>query len=51
MAAIPPQLAMAHFVAAPFHRGVRMELYGISWPWVEKLQREHDAGAVVTPQS
>ena len=32
VADIPPQRAMAHFVAAPFHRGVRMELYRISLP-------------------
>ncbi len=51
VAAIPPQLAMAHFVAAPFHRGVAMELYRIGWPWVEKLQREHDAGEGRAPQS
>ena len=32
VADIPPQRAMAHFVAAPFHRGMRMELYRISLP-------------------
>jgi hypothetical protein len=32
VADIAPGNAMAHFVAAPFHRGVRMELYRISAP-------------------
>jgi hypothetical protein len=36
VADIPPQKAMAHFVAAPFHRGVRMELYRLSQPKVEQ---------------
>jgi hypothetical protein len=40
--AIPPQNAMAHFVAAPFHRGVAMELYRISWPPVEEHLRQRD---------
>src|SRR5262249_8567217 len=51
VAAIPPQRAMAHFVAAPFHRGVAMELYAISAPWAEKLLRERDAGAAPEPPS
>ena len=52
VAAIPPQKAMAHFVAAPFHRGVAMELYRISWPPVEEeLMRrgEHDANGTRPP--
>jgi hypothetical protein len=51
VAAIPPQKAMAHFVAAPFHRGVAMELYRISWPPVEELPRqgEHDANVARPP--
>jgi hypothetical protein len=36
---------MAHFVAAPFHRGVQMELYRLSQPVVEEAlrnwRREH----------
>jgi hypothetical protein len=36
VADIPAQQAMAHFVAAPFHRGVRMELYRLSSPKVEE---------------
>ena len=32
VADIPPQSAMAHFVAAPFHHGVRMELYRLGLP-------------------
>jgi len=47
VADIPPQSAMAHFVAAPFHRGVRMELYRLSQPVVEEAlrnwRREHAA--------
>ncbi len=35
VADIPANRAMAHFVAAPFHRGVRMELYRISHPPLE----------------
>jgi hypothetical protein len=42
VAAIPPQQAMAHFVAAPFHRGVAMELYRISWPAVEERLRQRE---------
>jgi hypothetical protein len=49
VAEIPPQKAMAHFVAAPFHHGVAMELYRISWPYVEEKQRAHDAGAARPP--
>jgi hypothetical protein len=45
VADIPAQRAMAHFVAAPFHRGVRMELYRISWPQLEEsLHRTQGAG-------
>ena len=39
VADIPPQRAMDHFVAAPFHRGVRMELYRISFPLFEDAVR------------
>ena len=39
VADIPAQRAMAHFVAAPFHRGVRMELYRISFPAAEEALR------------
>jgi hypothetical protein len=39
VADIPPQRAMAHFVAAPFHRGVRMELYRLSAPKIEEALR------------
>jgi hypothetical protein len=39
VADIPPQSAMANFVAAPFHRGVRMELYRISFPVFEDALR------------
>jgi hypothetical protein len=49
VAAIPPQKAMAHFVAAPFHRGVAMELYRISWPSVEEKLREHDPSVARPP--
>jgi hypothetical protein len=40
IADIPPDRAMAHFVAAPFHRGVRMELYRLSMPALEELGRK-----------
>src|SRR5262245_2281152 len=47
VADIPPQAAMAHFVAAPFHRGVRMELYRLSQPTVEEAVRawHHEQGS------
>jgi hypothetical protein len=51
VAAIPPQRAMAHFVAAPFHRGVPMELYRISWPWAEERRGPPDRGAAPAPPS
>jgi len=36
---IPPERAMEYFVAAPFHRGVRLELVRISAPeWEEFLK-------------
>jgi hypothetical protein len=41
VADIAPEQAMAHFVAAPFHRGIRMELYRLSLPEVEAAIREH----------
>jgi hypothetical protein len=40
VADIPPEQAMAHFVAAPFHHGVRMGLYRLSIPWVEEALRK-----------
>jgi len=49
VATIPPQRAMAHFVAAPFHRGVAMELYRISWPYAEEKRREHDTSVARPP--
>jgi hypothetical protein len=33
---IPPERAIEYFVAAPFHRGVRLELDRISWPDFER---------------
>jgi hypothetical protein len=50
VAEIPPQKAMAHFVAAPFHRGVAMELYRISWPAMEEILRQRN-GDRAAPQS
>jgi hypothetical protein len=41
VADLPPDQAMAHFVAAPFHRGVRMELWRISMPEFEENMRKH----------
>jgi hypothetical protein len=41
VADIPADQSMAHFVAAPFHRGLRMELYRISQPGMEQYIREH----------
>ena len=49
VADIPPQRAMANFVAAPFHRGVRMLLYRISWPEVEKALRAQEAATSSRP--
>lgn len=40
VADIPPDQSMAHFVAAPFHRGMHMELYRISSPEIEKILNE-----------
>src|SRR5262249_2395018 len=40
VADIAPPDAMAHFVAAPFHRGVRMELYRLSMPAIEEALRK-----------
>jgi hypothetical protein len=40
VADIPPDRAMAHFVAAPFHRGVRMELYRLGMPTLEDAARK-----------
>jgi hypothetical protein len=39
VADITPPRAMAHFVAAPFHHGVRMELYRLSFPQLEDALR------------
>jgi hypothetical protein len=50
VADISPEKAMAHFVAAPFHRGVAMELYRISWPALEELMRQRD-GERAPPRS
>jgi hypothetical protein len=41
VADIPPDQAMAYFVAAPFHRGLRMELYRVSNPILEQIHKEH----------
>ncbi len=40
VADIPPDRAMLHFVAAPFHRGLRMELYRISSPTMEDAAKK-----------
>jgi len=41
---------MAHFVAAPFHHGMRMELYRISWPEIEEgLRRAREAKGTPPP--
>ena len=50
IADIPPQSAMAHFVAAPFHRGVRMELYRLRFPQVEEgVRKAHGAHPTPAP--
>ncbi len=49
VADIPPQQAMAHFVAAPFHRGVRMELYRLGFPKLEEGMRSFRAGQPAAP--
>jgi hypothetical protein len=41
VADIPAQQSMAHFVAAPFHRGMHMELYRLSLPNLEEGLRAH----------
>lgn len=41
VADLAPEQAMSHFVAAPFHRGVRMELWRVSLPDFEQKMREH----------
>jgi hypothetical protein len=49
VADIPPERAMANFVAAPFHHGVRMDLYRISWPVVEEgIRRKRESAAAAT---
>lgn len=40
VADLTPEQAMSHFVAAPFHRGVRMELWRVSMPNFEERMRE-----------
>ncbi|MGH7893866.1 MAG: hypothetical protein ACREQL_04310 [Candidatus Binatia bacterium] len=37
---IPPALNMDYFVAAPFHRGLPLELYRVSYPIAEKIMRD-----------
>ncbi len=49
VADIPATRSMAHFVAAPFHRGMRMELYRISWPVLEEALRARRAGETQAP--
>src|SRR5262249_2036776 len=49
VADIPPERAMANFVAAPFHHGVRMDLYRISWPEVEEALRKARAAQAAAP--
>jgi hypothetical protein len=49
VADIPANRAMAHFVAAPFHRGVRMELYRIGQPAIEKLLESQRTGGKSPP--
>ena len=44
VADIPAPRDMSYFVAAPFHRGVRMELYRISYPEVEEGLRRVGLG-------
>jgi hypothetical protein len=51
VADIPAQRAIANFVAAPFHRGVHMLLYRISWPVVESALRAHEAGTPSLPSA
>jgi hypothetical protein len=49
VADIPPERAMANFVAAPFHHGVRMDLYRLSWPEVEEGLRKARAAQAAAP--
>jgi hypothetical protein len=50
VADIPATRSMAHFVAAPFHHGMRMELYRISWPALEDaLRRGRESKAPPPP--
>jgi hypothetical protein len=51
VADIPADQSMAHFVAAPFHRGLRMELYRISNPSIEQFIREHPELKLQAPTS
>src|SRR5262249_48900825 len=52
VADIPPERAMANFVAAPFHPGVRMDLYRLSWPVVEEgLRKAREAKAAAPDAS
>jgi len=49
VADIPANQAMAHFVAAPFHRGLRMELYRTAHPWLEQAGRALRSGSPLPP--
>jgi hypothetical protein len=50
IADIPATRSMAHFVAAPFHHGMRMSLYRISWPEVEDgLRRARESRTAPAP--
>jgi hypothetical protein len=43
VADIPPRRNYDFFVAAPFHRGIPMQLYRASWPVFEKALEEYQA--------
>lgn len=49
VADIPPRAAMAHFVAAPFHRGMRMALYRTAHPWIEAAGEALRSGKPLPP--
>ena len=49
VADIRPRDAMAHFVAAPFHRGMRMALYRTAHPWLEEAGRALRRGQPLPP--
>jgi hypothetical protein len=46
---IPPQQAMDYFVAAPFHRGIRMSLYRLHNEKLEAALRAKGAGGPGAP--